>query len=63
MPNSNWALERVIEEAEQVAVDKQLATQQGNKAAGVPFQAGAEFEKAHQQQGNQCCPNLDLQGV
>jgi hypothetical protein len=71
--DSNWPLERVIAEAKQVAVNPQLAPQQGDESAGVPFEQGAEFQGAEfqgaefqgadQQQRKQCCPNLDLQGV
>jgi hypothetical protein len=61
--DSNWPLERVIAEAKQVAVNPQLAPQQGDESAGVPFEQGAEFQGADQQQRKQCCPNLDLQGV
>ena len=58
-----WCFEGIVKEAKQVAVDEQLAAQQGNEAAGVPLEPGAQFEDADQQQCDQCCPNLDLQDL
>lgn len=58
-----WCFEGIVEEAKQVAVDEQLAAQQGNEAAGVPLEPGTQFEEADQQQRDQCCPKLDLRCI
>ena len=57
------ACERVVQEARKVPVDEELLPQEGDEARQVPRQAAAQLQIADEQDGDQCCPNLDLQSV
>ena len=57
------SLEGVIEPVPEVAVGKQIQTEQSHQAAERQVAFGTELEVLEQQHGNQCCPNLGLQGI
>jgi len=58
-----WSLEGVIEPIPEVAVGKQVQAEQSHQAAERQVILGTELKILEQQHGNQCCPNLCLQGV
>jgi len=57
------SFEGVIEPVPEVAVGKQVQAEQSHQAAERQVVFGTELEVLEQQDGNQCCPNLGLQGV
>jgi len=56
-------LERIVDPAPQVAVNKQLLPQQGHQPGQAPAQPRPQLQKLDEQNRDPCCPNLDFQRV
>ena len=59
----NRDTEWVVQPSPQVAVGQQIEAEQRHQIRKAPFPRGFQLQKFQQQHGNQCCPNLGLDGV
>ena len=57
------SFEGVVKPIPEVAVGKQVQTEQRHQSTEGQVAFGAEPEVFEQQHGDQCCPNLSLQGI
>jgi hypothetical protein len=62
--SQSWGwLKGIIEQGEQIPVNKELLAQQRAQIGQGPAEAGAELQIFQHQHSDQCCPNLRLQRI
>jgi len=57
--NIEWA----VDPFPQVTIRKQVPAQECHQIGERPLELGLELKVLDQQHGNQCCPNLDAEGI
>jgi len=60
----NWGnLKRMIEPSPKVPMGEQVHSQQGYQVRKGPIKLGSELKEPQDQHRDQCCPNLNLDGI
>jgi hypothetical protein len=54
---------RFIEPGPEISMSKEVHSQQGHEIRKGPVKLGTKLKEPKNQHGNQCCPNLDLDGI
>src|SRR4030066_1523354 len=60
---NRWYFKRFIEPSPKISMSKEVHSQQGHEIRKGPVKLGAKLEETENQHRNQCCPNLDLNGI
>ena len=60
---NRWYFKRFIEPGPKISMSKEVHSQQGHEIRKGPVKLGAKLEETENQHRNQCCPNLDLDGI
>ena len=60
---NRWCLVRFIEPSPKIPMRKEIHSQQGHEIRKGPMKLRPKLKEPQDQHGNQCCPNLDLDGI
>src|SRR5512147_2112853 len=60
---NRWCFVRFIEPGPEISMSKEVHSQQGHEIRKRPVKLGTKLKEPQNQHGNQCCPNLDLDGI
>src|SRR4030067_1138678 len=60
---NRWCFVRFIEPGPKIAMSKEIHSQQGPEIRKGPVKSGAKLKEPQDQHCDQCCPNLDLNGI
>ena len=60
---NRWYFKRFIEPGPKISMSKEVHSQQGHEIRKGPIKLGSKLEETENQHCDQCCPNLDLDGI
>src|SRR4030066_198105 len=60
---NRWYFKRFIEPGPKISMSKQIHSQQGHEIRKGPVKLGSKLKEPQDQHRDQCCPNLDLNGI
>ena len=58
-----WYFKRFIEPGPKISMSKEIHSQQGHEIRKRPVKLGPKLKESQDQHRNQCCPNLNLNGI